>query len=138
MVPLFRYVNLWVDLKKVESRCEIANAVRYDQEKLTTTIVRCSFNACTFRGAAVFHLEAELSCPYAMVPAVLRCWVGPCSLCEDYFFFFASDFVVTFSFTTTTSYTNRIPIMGNDGGSIPGRRDPVRSEPVVRQSPYIL
>ena len=43
-----------------------------------------------------------------------------------------SDFVVTFTTTITTTYTNHILIMGNDGGSIPDRRDLVRNKPKVR------
>ena len=49
-----------------------------------------------------------------------------------------SDFVVTFT-TTTTSYANhKVPIMGNDGGSIPDRCDLIRNKLKVRKNPSVL
>ena len=45
-------------------------------EKLKATIVRSVLVVFVLReNNIVFHLE--LSCPYAIVPATVCCWVGP-------------------------------------------------------------
>jgi hypothetical protein len=128
-VPLFRYRNFWADLKEVGTRSEVSDRIRHDRKEL---FVQCkSFLPCTgFIGHTccisswswVMRSICDNSC------SISRSLDGSCA---------AQNALTDQAKGFPTHLHSRPPpsistIMGNDGGSIPDRRDLVRNKPKLR------